>query len=101
MMTLDALDFGAVIEVFLDAHFAVQRNALRQVADAFTDFQRVFHHIEAVHFGDAAGGRQIGGEDAHDRGLAGAVVAEESDDLVLFDLEADVADGQDVAKVFG
>ncbi len=100
-VALDALNLGPVIEIFIDAHFAIERNTLRQVADAFADFQRVFHHVKSIHLDDAAGRRQIGGEDAHDRGLAGAVVAEQADDLVLFDLETDVADGQDVAEVFG
>src|SRR5262249_42879035 len=41
------------------------------------------------------------GEDAHDRGLAGAVVAEQADDLILFHLEADVVDRHHGAKEFG
>src|SRR5262249_2703818 len=59
---------------------------------------RVVHDVEAGHAGDAAGGRQVGGEDAHDGRLAGAVVAEQADDLVLLDLEADVVDRHDGAE---
>jgi hypothetical protein len=41
------------------------------------------------------GGRQVAGEDPHRRALAGAVRAEEADDLAAGHLEADVVDGRD------
>ena len=51
---------------------------------------------------DVAGGRLREAEDHVDRGgLAGAVGAEERDDLARLDLEVDAADGVDAAEVLG
>ena len=100
LTAIDALELGAIGQVFLDAHLRIERDAFGQIADALADLHRLRHDVEAGHAGDAAGGRQIGGQDAHDGRLAGAVVAEQADDLVLLDLETDVVDGQDGAEIF-
>jgi hypothetical protein len=50
---------------------------------------------------DAAGGREVTGQNADGSRLAGAVWSEEADDLSLGDLKVDIVNGQDGAKVFG
>ena len=51
----------------------------------------------AQHAGLAAGGIDDAGEQLERRGLAGAVRAEEGDELALLDVEIDAADGLDLA----
>jgi hypothetical protein len=95
---LDALELGAVLQVLLDAHLGVQRDVLRQVADTLAHLHRVVHHVEAAHARHAAGGRQVRRQDSHDGGLAGAVVAQQTDDLALLDRERHVVDRHDGAE---
>ena len=97
----DALELGAVFEVFIDAHFGIERHAFGQVADVAADFQRLRHDVIAGDLGDAAGRGQIRRQDAHCRGFAGAVGTEEADDLALVHLEADAVDGQDGTEILG
>src|SRR5439155_26185512 len=99
VLAVDALELGPEIEVLVHAHLAVHRHALGQVADVLADLVGLRHHVVAGDLGDAAGGGQVAGEDAHGRGLAGAVGAEEADDLAAGDLEADTVDGQDRAEI--
>jgi hypothetical protein len=47
------------------------------------------------------GGREEAGQDAHRGGLAGAVGAEEADDLALFHLEGDVVHGDSACVSLG
>src|SRR5262249_26824821 len=87
--------------VFLDAHLRVQRHTFGQVADVAANVHGLGHHVEAGDAGDAAGGRQVTGEDAQGRGLAGSVRAEKADDLTFLDVKGDVRDGLDRAEVLG
>ena len=47
------------------------------------------------------GRRHVAGQDAHRRRLAGAVRAEEAEDLAALDAEADIVDGRDAAVALG
>jgi hypothetical protein len=49
--------------------------------------------------GNATGRGKVRGEIAYDRGLAGAIVAEQAHNLVLFDVEAHAVDGHHGAEV--
>src|SRR5262249_22621837 len=101
LLALDALEGGAVGEVLLDAHFGIQRHALRQVTDVLAHLHRLVQDVVSGDDGAAGGRREVGGEDAHDRRLAGAVVAEQPDNFVAPDLETDVGNGQHGAEVLG
>jgi hypothetical protein len=69
---------------------------LRDVADAAPHLLGLLDHVEPGHRGGALGGTQQGGEHPERGGLAGAVRAEESDDLTLGDVEVDAVDGADL-----
>src|SRR5262249_14012875 len=95
---LDALELGAVVEVFLDAHLRVEGDVLGQVADVAADVHRLVHDVVAGDAGDAAGGRQVRRQGAHGRRLAGTVVAEGGDQLAPVHAEVDAVDGQHGAE---
>ncbi len=76
LATLDALEFGPISQIFLDAHFGIKRNAFRQIADSLAHLHGLHHHIESGHAGDATGSGQIRRQHPHDRRFAGTVVAE-------------------------
>src|SRR5207248_5803478 len=101
LLAIDALELGAVVEIFLDAHLGVERDVVGQVADVLAHLHRLRHDIEAGDARDAAGRRQVRREDAHGRRLAGAVEAEEANDLSLVDLEADLIESQHGAEKLG
>ncbi len=61
----------------------------------------VLHRGLTEHLQGAAGGELLPGEQLHDRGLAGAVAAEQPVDLVRCHGEAHVVDGGDGAETFG
>ena len=63
--------------------------------------ERFGHDVETRHAGDAAGRRQIAGQDAHGRRLAGAVQAEEADDFTFINSEGDMVDGQYRPEILG
>src|SRR5262245_34754420 len=56
-------------------------------------------HGFAVQQDLAARGRKIAGDDLHERGLAGAIVAHEPDDLASFEREVDVRQRLDGAEM--
>ena len=83
-----------------DGHVGVERRRFRQVAGAPLGFDRLVEDVEAGDDRFALGGRHVAGQDAHRRRLAGAVGAEEAEDLAALDAEADVVDGGDAAVAF-
>src|SRR3989441_10020546 len=76
-----ALQLGDEAQVAGHRHVVVEGRALGQVADAAADLARLREDIEALDPDRAAGRRQEAGDDAHGGGLAGAVGAEEAEDL--------------------
>jgi hypothetical protein len=76
----------------------VEAGLLEGHADQPAHLGRLTHHVVPEDRARAAGGLQQGGEHADDGRLAGPVGAEEPVDLGLVDVEADAADGLDVAE---
>src|SRR5262249_23957673 len=101
LLAVHALQLGPVGQVLLDAHFGIQRHALRQVADVAAHFHRLRHDVVVGDPGDAARRRQVAGEDAQSRRLAGAIGTQKADDLAPGDLKADVINGQNGAEILG
>jgi len=89
---------GDELKVFADVHVEVERVVLRQVAhDAFHG-HGVVHDVMAFHTHRARGGRDEAGDDLHQRRLAGAVGAEQSDDTFI-NGERDVVEGELLAEL--
>src|SRR5207245_6017146 len=84
---VDVFELRPIFQVFLDSHFRVDRHAPRQVADVLPHLHRLRADVEAGDVGGAARRGQVAGEDLKRGRLAGAVGAEEADDLALRDLE--------------
>jgi hypothetical protein len=101
----DALDRRAELEVLPHPHLHVERVRFRKIADAAADLGGLAEAVEAGDAGGAARRRNVAGEDAHRRRLAGAVGAEEADDLALADLERYVLERENpgirLDEVFG
>ena len=88
-------------EVLLDRQVLVERELLRHVADFALDARAVAPHVEAEHRPLAGVGRQQAADQADRRRLAGAVGAEEADDLARRDPQRDMVDGDDSVERFG
>ena len=99
-VAVEILDAAAETKVFLDAHLKIERAAFRHVADIAAHAERIPEDIMAGDGGRPGGGGLVAGEDAHRGALAGAVVAEEADNLPALDVEGDVLDGGVVAIKF-
>src|SRR2546426_317660 len=74
-------------EALADLHREIERQRLRQIADAPAHLERPAHDVETGDRGRALAGDEVRGEDAHGRGLARAVAAEQADDLALLRAE--------------
>ena len=85
-------------EVLEHAHLEVERRALRQVAEALTDLQRLVEDVVAVDARRAPGRGDEAREDAHRGRLAGAVGAQEADDFATTNLEVDLVDRTERAE---
>src|SRR5262249_12410470 len=92
-----ALQLHDEAQVLDDAQVGVERRVLREVADRAPAGERLDRGIAAADADRAGGGREDTGEDAHRRRLAGAVRAEEADDLAAGDVEGDAGNGFDAA----
>src|SRR6185369_13142419 len=77
----------------------VEREALGHVADPAADRLRLLAHVETVHPGLALRGGEQATEDPDERGLAGAVGAEEAVDLAAVDAQGDLVQGAHLAEV--
>ncbi len=89
---------GQVIE---DRHFRIERDRLRQVADALANLQRLVDDVKSGDAGRSRGRRHISGQDAHSRGFAGTIGTQKTDDLTLLGVEADALQGRMRAVIFG
>ena len=95
LVGLDHLEDGA--DVLLDGHAAEDRGFLRQVADAEAG-AAVHRHagdVVAVELDGAVVGLDQAGDHVEDRGLAGAVRAEQADRLAARHREAGIVDDRD------
>ena len=78
------------VQVFPHRHVQIQRRLLRQIADVGLGSVGILQHVVAVDLHHTLAGRQISGEYIHGGGFARAVGAEETQDLPLVHLEADI-----------
>src|SRR5581483_8790631 len=97
----DAFDLRHEAEILGDGHVGVERRRFRQVSGAALGFDRLVEDVEPGDERFAFSRRHVTGEDAHRRRLAGAVRAEEPEDLAALDAEAHVFYGGDAAVALG
>ena len=88
-------------EVLLGGEVAVERRVLEHESDVPADVVAFAGDVEAAHAGGAGGGPRKRAEHVDRRALAGAVGAEEAEDLAGSDGERDAADGLDLAVGLG
>src|SRR3989440_7873221 len=86
------------IEILSDRELAVERERLRHVADIPTRLHVVGAHRLSKQFRRAFGYRQQAGQHLHGRWLAGAVRAEEAENLAARDAKAHMIDRDEIAK---
>src|SRR5580765_3020969 len=89
------------LEVLAHGQLAVERKCLGHVADPATGLQVARIHWTPEQPGSALGGGEKAGEHLHGGRLAGAIRAEETEDLAALDGEADVVHRDEGAKALG
>ncbi len=94
----DAVEAGEVPELLADLHLGVETALLGHVADGAAE--------GGVDGGSVPGARAgVGGQDSHDdahrRGLAGSVRADEADDLAVVEVEGEVVEGREAPESLG
>ena len=90
-----AVKLCAEHEIFKAGERAIGGNKLRDIADAAADFGGGFHDVESRDKRSARGWREKGGEHFYGGGFAGAVGAEEAEDLAARNTEIDRVNGGD------
>jgi hypothetical protein len=85
-------------EVFAHREVAVQRELLRDVADALAGLRARMPQVDAGHAQLAAAGGQQAAEHAEGGGLARAVGAEQAEDLAAPHREAGAGHGGEIAE---
>ena len=100
LVELTVLEVVSKGEVFLDSHIGVKRRLLGEIADQSFCIQRVVEHVNAADLDRARGGGKIAREHIHRGTLARAVGTEESKNLALRNLKADIVHGCKIAVVF-
>ena len=91
---VDAVAAGEEVQVLPDLHVVVDPERVRHEPEDAPDVVRVPAHGGAGDLRVAAVGDEQRGEDAQGRGLAGAVRADEAEDLALRDVEVQAGDGE-------
>jgi hypothetical protein len=94
---VDAVELGVQAEVLVGGEVAVERLVLEDEADVAADVVALGGDVEAAHARVARGGSRERAEHVDRRALAGAVGAEEAEDLAAGDGERNAADGLDLA----
>jgi hypothetical protein len=97
----DPLEAGAVVQVLLHAQLRVERDVLRQVADAPAHLERALGDVQPVDPDRAGGGREHPRQDPQGGRLAGPVWTQKSHDLTRLDLEGDVGEGGEGVVALG
>jgi hypothetical protein len=93
-----ALEDGKVVQQLFGADFRIDAEVLRQVAQLAQQPFLVLQDVETVEMDAAAVGILQRRDGAHERGLAGAVRAEQAEHAIR-DLEADIVDGLDAIGI--
>ena len=78
-----ALEPGDEVEIARHRHVGVERDVLREIADAATHFDRLVEHAKASHVSLASCWRQEAREDAHRCRFTGAVRPEKAENLAF------------------
>jgi len=94
---VDAVQLGVQAQVLRRGEVAVERRVLEHQADVPADLVALTGDVEAAHAGGAGGGPRERAEHVDRRALAGAVRAEEAEDLAASDREGHATDGLDLA----
>src|SRR5207249_2906211 len=95
------VDEGVELEVLAGSQLLVERGVLKNETDARADRRRVVVDVDARH---ASGARRRAHQRAQDvdrRRLAGAVRAEEAEDLSRLNVQVDASHGLDRAEALG
>src|SRR5206468_8773924 len=87
-------------QVFLDAQLEIAGHRLGNDADRFPDAVRLLDDIEAVDERAARGRHEQRRQHPDQRGLAGAIRAEEAEDFSFGDGKRDPLHGREVAEAF-
>ena len=95
----DVVEHGVELQVLIGREPVVERGVLEDHADRLPHAGRLGGDVVAGQLGPAAGRPEQGREHVDGRALAGAVRAEEAEDLALVDLEIDGIDGPEGAEV--
>src|SRR6266853_3329630 len=95
---LQAVDAAVKLQVFRHGQIVVEAEVLRHVADVLADGFRICADVQAFDKGGAAAEWQKTCEHFDDGGFSAAVGAEETKDFALFDTEAYVVDGREIAE---
>ena len=85
------------LEVLAPRELAVERRVLEDQADARANRALILANIETGDLRDSRGGSDQRAKDADGRRLAGAVRAQETEDLAGMDVKVDASHGLDLA----
>ncbi len=96
-----AVDEAVEVEVLVYGEAVVERGLLEHHAEAAPRLQRLGDDVDAADPRRAAVGLEDGAEDVEQRGLAGAVGAEQREQLVRTHREADIVERQRAAITLG
>ena len=96
-----AVDAAEEAEVLAHREVVVEAEALAHVADPPLHALGVLRDVDAEHEAGAGGGGEQAAQHADRRRLAGAVRAEEAEDLALVHAERDPVDGHEGAEALG
>jgi hypothetical protein len=94
---VDVVELGVESQVLLGGEVAVERGVLEDQADVPAHVVALGDDVEAADARGAGRGQRQGAEHVDRRALAGAVGAEEAEDLARRDGERHAADGLDLA----
>ena len=97
-LPVESVGAGPEAQVLLDREVPVEREALRHVADVTLDLSGLLGDVEAEQVRGTRGRREQPAQHPDGGGLAGAVGAEEAEDLARPNRERDPVDGLEGAK---
>src|SRR5262245_1269915 len=95
------VELSVEFEILSDGQFVVEGESLRHVADVAACLHVVRPHRIAEQLRSSAGGRQKTGQHFHSGRLAGAVRAEEAENLATTDAEAHMVYSREIAELTG
>ncbi len=92
------MQIGIEVEIFLDAQILIEAEPLRHVGDAVLDPLRLGGHVDAQHRELAPIDVHQAGDEADQRGLAGAVGPDQRRERAVIDRDGNIVErGHDFA----